>query len=220
MRKMKEITRKLLSIVLVMALMIPITPAQNVSAAKIEITNKTFKNEGTYTVYVKERNSVEFEQVSGEVVSVESSDPSVLGAKKSDGSLVITGKKAGTSVITCKYSLSEDETFTVTATINVEKLKNPFRVLKVGGKNHLSQVVSCENLITDTQSSSERKIEFKLKKGCKLVNAKYYPGEGKATKIKSGSIVRLSHSWSFSDSVRIVVKNKQKKKIIVDIALY
>lgn len=143
------------------------------------------------------------------VTSFTSSNPSVLQAKKGSSlwACTVTPKKAGKSTLTLVVKVN-GETQTFKATCTVKKYSAPLKILKVAGKS--VNLKKNKFTITKQVSKSKVKVEFKLNKGWKLVQCRYYDfDKSKYVKVKSGGSVSVPKD--FISDLEITMKKGSDK---------
>ncbi len=141
---------------------------------------------------------------------ITSSKKSVAKIKNEGGGLfVIMPKKAGTTKIKLTAKVNGKKV-TRKATIKIVKFKQPFKTLKIGGKNCIKKVNQSYNMANIKTDKSKIKLNYKLKSGWKvLYSSAYKQGSytGKSIKVKNGAAFPLGDNETYVISMSL--RNKK-----------
>ena len=126
------------------------------------------------------------------------------------GDFVFYPKKAGKTKITIT-AVVKGKKVKCKGTINVVKFKQPFKSLKVDGKDYSNNIKGSEGSAVEVKSNkSKAKVELNLKSGWKV--SKVYKGEKKMKNRKSFTLKK-------GDGIGVYVKNK-KNNMEVNLYVY
>lgn len=193
-----------------------ILPATHVKADDtIQVDNKFKKT----VVYSKEDQKYGYLfSVSGlygdslKDVKVKSSNKSVAVIKAIwGGTFQLHPKKAGTTRITIT-AVMNNKKVKKTGTVKVVDFQNPFKNLKVGGKNYISKVKGSYNYLVINTKKANVKLNYKINSSWKILDAYAYGTKqisdiGGTTPAKNG----MSYSLEQGETLMMYIKLKSKK---------
>ena len=143
-------------------------------------------------------------------INVKSSDESVIKTKEKDGYLYLIPKKAGKSKITVQF----EEAGKITATVMVQKYKNPLKTFKIGKLSFANRfktynVTQYSNDPRKVANNLSGKLSVVPAAGWKLVKIeKYDEDEGEWATLKNNKSYTISTGF---DRIVITVKDKKTK---------
>ena len=147
-----------------------------------------------------------------EQVKIKSSNKSVATVKPiSRGAFQLYPKKAGTTRITIT-AVMNNKKVKKTGTVKVVNFQNPFKNLKVGGKNYLSKVKGSYNYLVIKTKKANVKLNYKLNSTWKIADAHAYGTEqisniGGTTAAKNG----MNYALKEGETLMIYLELKNKK---------
>ena len=187
-----------LSFVTYPALEVKADPSMGVKngSKKTLINSAADRKEGYYIYFSDMPDSVK-------KVKVSVSKKSVIKVKYIGyGMFVVQPKKTGTSKVTVT-GVADAKKITRKCTIKIVNFKQPFKCLKIDGKDYRKKVKSSGNGIGVKTKKSKIKFNYKLNSGWKVVDAR---ADGK--KVKNGKTYSLSIGEQYV-GIELYVKNKK-----------
>lgn len=141
-------------------------------------------------------------------IKVSTSKKSVAAIKKLGyGMFTVKPKKAGTTKVTVTGT-ADGKKITRKCTIKIVNFKQPFKSLKIDGKNYSKKVKSSGNGIGVKTKKSKIKFSYKLNSGWKVVDAR---ADGK--KVKNGKTYSLPIEERYV-GIELYVKNKKTGEMV------
>lgn len=145
-----------------------ILSSSNVKADNAIDIKNNFKETVVISKYDKKEGHVFcLADTRGDIIKVVSSDQSVATVKHGSFCFWLFPKKTGTTKITVT-AMNGNKKVKRSGTVQIVKFKNPFRTLKIGGKNYASKLKSSYNLIHIKTKKSKIKLNFKLQPNWKI----------------------------------------------------
>ena len=150
-------------------------------------------------------------------VSLYGVKPKIISSKKSvakiknngGGLFTVIPKKAGTTKIKLTATVNRKK-ITRKATIKIVKFKQPFKTLKINGKNYTKKIKQSNNMTTIKTDKSKVKLNYKLKSDWKVLYSSFY-NQGdysvNTPKVKNGS----TFSLDVNDTLIISMTLRNKK---------
>ena len=172
---MKTLKKMLLGMAVMMALILCLTPMQEVHAKDdAEYVKNGFKmvleagNFYTRNIYVKKFQNNTVENIKVKVSSKKVVSAQVDEDENGEPYLSFSSKKPGKAKITITADVN-GKNFTCKGTVSVIKFQSAFTELKVNGKSYLKDTVHpFSYVILQGNNSKSLKLEYKLKPGWKM----------------------------------------------------
>lgn len=209
MRRRKHLTT--IGLILALVLSVVSYPALEVKAdpsmgikngsKKTLINSAADRKEGYYIYFSDMPDSVK-------KIKVSNSKKSIATIKYFGyGMFTVKPKKAGTTKVTLTGT-ADGKKITRRCTIKIVNFKQPFKSLKIDGKDYRKKVKSSGNGIGVKTKKSKIKFNYKLNSGWKVVDAQT---DGK--KVKNGKTYSLPIGEQYV-GIELYVKNKKTGEIV------
>lgn len=112
-------------------------------------------------------------------------DLAIAVQPKMKGNKIVTGKTKVTFTVT-----KNGKRYPLSCEVTIRKAPNPFKSLKINGKNHTSDFNKYNEVSCNVRKKA--KITYRLRGNYKMT---YTNQKGKSVKLKSGSTIRTSTIW-------------------------